>query len=874
MNLKKFFSRRKRDTEFAREIETHITHEIDENLARGLSPEEARRQAYLKFGSPRRVREEEWEHSTLRFFDDLWRDCKYSARTLWRTPGFALVAIIVMALGIGANTALFTVVRSVLVKPLPYPDSDRLLSVYEKVEHSKSPSPWMPVDAGSFGVWKHSAQHLAELALICPWEQYNVSASNGQLPETIAAAWISSNLFHTLGVTPMLGRDFTTQDDQPSAQATVILSSSFWKRRFAGDPAIIGKSIWLYAKQYTVIGVMPPSFTYPTAKIQVWTPVYHEARPELIATFSDHEFIGLARLFPGVTMASLASQLDTVQKEIAHQHPEPAVHDGAIARTLLDDTVEDYKTPLYAMLAATACVLLIACLNVANLLIARSAARQHDLAIRSALGGSRWRLIREHLAEGLVLSVCGGATGLLLAYAALAWLAHTPLDLARAEAIHIDGTVLLFVVALVTFCGMLAGLVPSLSLRPKQLLETLQQSSRSQSGGVGRVPARKALLAAEVGLTVVLLTAAGLLIKSYQRLRTTDIGMPTDNVLSLSFSLPEEHYKKPPQIIAFFDQLLTRVRTLPGVTAAGLTTAAPGEGWGGDVSAFVVEHPPVSPDQWIDLMHRGVDPGYFSAMQIPLVRGRFFTAQKWPDQQHATILSQSAARQFFPNEDPIGRHIKLEDGSTYEVVGIVGDTRWLVSQPVRPTGYLPLYNGDYSHATLLVRSARDVETLAVPIQKVIGALDPDLPVSDVMTVEQNIGRSMQQAAVNSVLVLAFAIIALLLAAVGLYGVLSYLATQRTGEIGIRIALGAQRSSVLRLLLIDGLTPAWVGLILGLIGSGFTVQLIRSMLYGTQPLDWTIFATVAALLLIVAATACAIPAWRASRLDPVQALRME
>lgn len=874
MNLGKFFSRRKRDTEFAREIETHIRIEIDENLARGLSPAEAHRQAYLKFGSPRRVREEEWEHNTVRFFDDLWRDCKYSARTLWRTPGFAIVAILVMALGIGANTTLFTIVHSVLIKPLPYPDSDRLVSAYERVEHSTSPSPWMPVDAGSFGIWKHSAQHLAELALICPWEQYNVSASNGQLPETIAAAWISANLFHTLGVAPILGRDFTAQDDQTSAQATVILSSSFWKRRFAGDPAIIGKSISLYAKPYTVIGVMPPSFTYPTAKIQVWTPVYHEARPALISSFSDHEFIVLARLFPGVSMASLASRLNTVQREIAHQHSEPAVHDGAMARTLLDDTVEDFKTPLYAMLAATGCVLLIACLNVANLLIARSAARQHDLAIRSALGGSRWRLLREQVAEGLVLSVCGGAAGLLLAWAALAWLAHSSLDLARAEAIHVDGIVLLFVVALVTLCGMLAGLVPSLTLRPRHLLETLQQSSRSQSGDADRVRARKALLAAEVGLTVVLLTAAGLLIKSYQRLRTTDIGMPIDNVLSLSFSLPEVHYKEPPQIIAFFEQLLTRVRVLPGVSSAGLVTAAPGEGWGGDVSAFVVEHPPASREEWKDLMHRGVDPDYFSAMKIPLIRGHFFTAQKWPDQQHATIISQSAARQLFPNEDPIGRHIKIEDGSTYEIVGIVGDTRWLVSQPVRPTAYLPLYDGDYSHATLLVRSTHDVETLAVPIQKIIGSLDPDLPVSGVMTVEQNIGKSMQQAAMNSALVLAFAIIALLLAAVGLYGVLSYLATQRTSEIGIRIALGAQRSSVVRLLLLDGLTPAWIGLVVGLVGSAFTVQLIRNMLYGTQPLDWTIFAAVAALLLIVAATACAIPAWRASRLDPVQALRME
>ncbi|HEY2037059.1 MAG TPA: FtsX-like permease family protein, partial [Steroidobacteraceae bacterium] len=540
-----------------------------------------------------------------------------------------------------------------------------------------------------------------------------------------------------------------------------------------------------------------------------------------------------------------------------------------------DDMVEDYKTPLYAMLAATGCVLLIACLNVANLLVARSAARQRDLAVRAALGGTRWRLLREHLSESLILCAAGGISGLVLAYGALVWFAHTQVELARADSIHVDAMVLLFVLALATLCGVLAGMVPAFALRRHQLLESLHQSSRSHSASAGRVRARKALLAAEVGLTVVLLTAAGLLLKSYQRLRTTGVGMPTENVLSMHFTLPESQYKEVPQRVAFFQQLIARVRALPGVTAAGLVTAAPGQGWGGDVSASVLEHPPQSLNDWTDLMHRGVDPGYFSAMQIPLLRGRFFTSDETLNHDQATIISQTAARQLFPNEDPIGRHIKLADGSApHEIAGIVGDTRWLVSQPIRPTMYLPLYNGDYSHATILVRSTHDVESLALPVQKVIATLDPDLPVGDVMTLDESIGRSTQQAGFNSTLVLAFALIALALAAVGLYGVLSYVVTQRTGELGIRIALGAQRAEVLRLTLADGLSPVFTGMLLGMAAGAAVVQLLREMLYGMSPFDWSVFSGVVLVLAIAAASACALPAWRATRLDPAQALRAE
>lgn len=876
MIFQRLFHRHRRDRDLASEIAAHMNEERAENLARGLSPDEAERRAHIKFGSARRVHEDLWQQNSVAAFENLTRDLRYTIRTLARTPGFTLTAILVMALGIGATTALFTVVRSVLLNPLPYPNSSRLVSLYESDAISNSPTPWDPVAGGVFHEWQRATQKTAQMALISPWQGYNVSASGGQLPESIDAAWASWNLFRVLGVAPALGRDFVASDDKPSAQATAILSNSFWKRRFAADPAIIGKSVYLDAQPYTIIGVMPASFAYPSVKTQLWTAAAHEA-PSLMDIFGDHEFMVVARLAPGATLAGVVSQIDTVQRNIKLAHPDPAVHTRAIGRSLLDSTVEDFKTPLYALLTATICILLIACLNVANLLVARSAARQKDLAIRAALGGSRWRLIREHLTESLFLSAAGGIFGLLLAMAALTWLAHSKIALARSEEIHLDLWALAFVIAISTITGLVAGLIPSVGLHAGQLLETLQSTSRSHSGGRSRAQLRKALLTAEVGLTVVLLLGAGLLLKSYQQLRNRDLGCTVDNVLTLRFGLPEAHYNKPAQRIAFFEQLLTRVRALPGVQAAGLCSAIAGEGWGGDSLVTILEHPPLPKGEGIDLMHRRIDPGYFSALQIPLRRGRVFRNDDRLDHANVVIISELTAKQYFPGEDPIGRHLGGSDlGGSYEIVGVVGDTRWMISQPIRPTYYLPLLAGDSGGSGLAVRGTNnvDVESLALPIQKIFGQLDPDLPVADVMTMRQHTGVATLQDQFNSILVLAFAIIALVLAAVGLYGVLSYLVTQRTGELGIRIALGAQRAEVMRLTLADGLAPVLIGLIVGLAGGAATVRLLREMLYGMSPFDWSVFSTVVVVLAVTAACACILPAWRASQLDPAQALRAE
>ena len=461
-----------------------------------------------------------------------------------------------MALGIGANVALFTVVRSVLLKPLPYSDPERLALIYEADKSQPHPHPWLPVDAGSFWEWQRSIQSLAQMALVSPFQGYNVSSEGGKLPEVVEAAWCTDNFFSLLGVQPMIGRAFTPDDDRPGAPATAMITASFWRRRYASDPAITGKTIWLDAKPYTIIGILPSTFVYSGAfggsADQIWTPVRHEAPASLLNTYGDHEFLAIARLAPGVSLATLAARINALQKQIKSAHPEPAVHPGAIGRTMLDDAVHNYKTPLYALLGATGCVLLIACMNVAGLLVARAASRSKEFAIRAALGGGRMRLVRERLIESLLLSASGGALGLLLAWAALAWLVHARHDMNRIEAIHFDGMAAAFTLVVIFLCTLFSGLISAHSSGRGNILAGLQEGSRSHSCGRSRALLRRLLLSAEVGLTVVLLVGAGILLKNFEHLRSSDLDVPVDNVLTLHLGLPHARYKKDEQKFCIF----------------------------------------------------------------------------------------------------------------------------------------------------------------------------------------------------------------------------------------------------------------------------------------------------------------------------------
>jgi len=878
LRLTTLFRRTRLTRDLDDEIRFHLDHQIAENIAAGMSPDEARYSAQRTFGNATVLKEETrdaWGWAGL----ETWaRDLRHGARSLRRTPGFAIAAILVMALGIGATTALFAIVHTVLLQALPFQDPGRLLRLYEHSADDKFPH--NQVAPGIFAEWKKQSRAFRDLAMLQYVEASNLSGASGQLPEKVRAVHGSWNLFSTLGVRPALGRDFSPSDDDPAAAGAVVVSWGLWQRRFAGNPSLIGRTIRLDAKTYTVIGIMPPWFAYPDPAAQLWLPVYHEESPKDMQVIDSHDFLAIGRLAPGIGETEATAELALIVRRIHDQHLDnPFVSKSAESQPLLQDMVGDIKTPLYALLGATGCLLLIGCLNVASLLVARGAARRREHAIRAALGGSRWRLLREHLTETFLLSLAGGSIGLLLAYGAISWFISARRDVSRVESVHIDAVAVLFAMALVFLCALAAGFTSSFSLKHDQILASMRESSRSFSAGQSRVTLRKWLLSLEVGLTVVLLIAAGLLLRSYEHLRSSNLGCITSNVLTMGVNLPEAKYHEQVQRVNFFESLLERVRALPMVRSAGLVRNVPGQSYGGDSGFLVAERPALPLGEGQYAIVRWADPGYFTALGIPLLRGQTFDQNQRLDKVNEVIVSESFVRTYFSDEDPMGKHLLTLGRRPFKIVGVVGDTRFDVAKPSQPMMYFPVYGLLYegaapNYAVLAVRSDRDATALALPIQRIVQDLDPELALSDILTMDQIIGRSTLDTSFNASLLLAFAVSSLTLAAIGLFGVLSYVVAQRTTEIGVRVALGAQRREVLRLILFDGLRPAVLGLLFGLLAAAGVSRVIRGLLFGVQPLDAGVYAVVAILLLIVAVSACLLPAWRAGRLDPMQALRNE
>jgi predicted permease len=870
---------RKRDQDVERELQSDLDLGEEEQREHGVSPEEARHAALRDFGNPTLIFEQTravWSWNAL---ENLRRDLRISIRTLFRSPGFSIIAILVMALCIGATTSLFTVVRSVLLRPLPFRDPGRLVMIYEHFRDPRMNSLQFNFNAvapADYYDWRAQTRGFEDMAAWRYW-QFNLTGEHGELPELVSARGGNWNLFPLLGVNAAFGRTFTESEDRLDGDA-VMLTWSLFERRFGGDPSIVGRQIHLDGKPYTVVGVLPKWFTYPDAKVEVWIPYASALPPEILMHHDYHFSRVVARLRPGVSLASALSQVEAVQYQLHLQNLNAPVAEDVVSRTLIQDVAQDVKKPLIILLCAVSCMLLIGCLNVANLMVARSAARQKEIAICSALGARRITLIRVQLIESLLVSIAGGVTGALLSLAATKWLVSTWRDLPSARSVHADGVVLAFACALFISAALLVGLLPAISSTSKQGIAALQASSHTAAGGQARTALRKTLLTVEIAATVVLLIAAGLLLKSFWRLRTTDLGCVTDKVLTMGYSLPAKKYESPEKVNAFNETLLERVRAMPGVHAAALGLVVPGAGHGGDDAFTIPEHPLIAPGTAQPVaLYRRADPGYFSALGIPLLSGRFFTSDDRVGRPKTVIISRRLALQYFPGENPLGNHLHMVPygNADYEIVGVVADTLHQVGQPAKPTMYFPILNGESDRGlTLAVRTGTDPLTISVPVQKVIAELDPQLPVFDVLTMQQIIEQSLGNASLSASLVLSLALLSLILASVGLYGVLSYLTMQRTGEIGVRMALGAQREEVLRLLLGDGMRPALYGLTLGLAASVGAVRLIESMLYETRPLDPAIFAAVAATLLFVAALACLVPAWKASRIDPMQALRSE
>ena len=552
--------------------------------------------------------------------------------------------------------------------------------------------------------WKNQNRSYSSLALAKDI-RVGLSGSGGKLPEKLNSALFSWDMLRTLGVQPALGRDFAPADDSPAASGTVLLSWGLWKRRYGGDSGILKQTIDLDARPFTVIGVMPAWFDFPDPSTQLWTPVYHDEPEDTMMSFSDHQFRVVGRLKPGVSASQGAADLSVISQRIHDAHlDDPFVFRSSSSRPLLEHIVGEIKKPLYVLLEATCCLLLIACLNVANLLVARAAARRKELAIRTALGGSWLRLIGERLMECLLLSAAGGALGLLLAFAPLRWLTRVRPDMSRVESVHIDGVVVAFTVGIIVLCALFSGLIAAFSSSDKRILGALHEASRSVGGNSARASLRKVLLALEVGVTVILLIGAGLLVKSYERLRSVDMGCLTQDVITMHLGLPDARYATPAQRANFYDSLLDRVRALPGVDAAGFVTAVPGQDYSKDSAFSIVEHPPLPQGSGLSALSRWADPKYFGAMGIPILRGNTFSAGKRLDAANEVVISQSLASQYFPGEDPLGRHLR-ERGQNAVVVGIVGDTRNAIGETPRPVQYYPLDAGVENVGTLVLRSS-------------------------------------------------------------------------------------------------------------------------------------------------------------------------
>ena len=807
--------------------------------------------------------------------ETLFQHLRHGLRTLARTPGFSLIVILVMALGIGATVAMFTVVHSVLMKPLPFPEQQRLVRIYDADSHDPTHN-HIPVSGLDFFDWREQQKQSFEQMVIAHWNSYNLSGTGGQLPEHVIAFTASWNIFAMLGVEPAWGRLLDANDDRPEAEAAVVLSWGLWKRRFGGDPKILGQTIRLDAKPYTVIGVLPAGSEFPEPTVQLWTPFFHETQPQWIQSHRAHNFQVFARLKPGVTVAQAQVETSAIQAGIHTQLPDNFVDNATHVVPLLESRVGNIQPALLMLLAATGCLLLIGCLNVANLLVARSAARRREAAIRRALGGGPWRLVQEQLGESMLLCAAGGMLGLQLASMAIRWLVSMRPDIPRSEGIHLDSVAVLAGVGIMLFCGLGAGLIPVVALRERQILGPLQDSTRTQRTGHGSARIRRVLLSLEVALTVVLLVGATLLLKSYRHLRSVNLGCRTDDVLTMDVSLPDATYMTPLARTNFYDDLLQRVRALPGIKDVALTSDLPGGGDPPDHAFFIPENPPLPQGQSLEANVSSVDPGFFPTMHIPLTKGRFFQPNDRLGHSQFAIVSQAFVSKFFPNADPIGKHVNDDNFAgphNFEIIGVVGDVRGTVFSAIEPTIYVPLFRGEDS-VHLAVVTGPDPLSFALPIQKIIADMDPNLAVSDILTMDQILDRNRLDAGFETALLVVFAVASLLLAAVGLFGVLSYLVRQRQGEIGIRLTLGAQRKQVLQLMLLDGLRPAFAGLVLGVITSAASTRLIGSLLYGTMPLDPAVFLMAALLLLAVAVVACLLPAWHAAQLDPMQALRTE
>jgi putative ABC transport system permease protein len=811
--------------------------------------------------------------------ETLLDDLRFGFRMLRKAPGFTMVAVVVLALGIGANTAIFSVVNAVLLRPLPFQDSDRLVQVWHVPPPKSFPGMTrFSVSPANYLDWEKQS-HAFESMAIYGYSNYSLAGSGD--PESVTGISVSPEFFSILRIHPILGRVFLPEENQTGRGRVAVLSQSFWQTHFASDPDIVGRTILLDSLTYSVVGVIPTRTAFPTssdpkAQPQLWTPLAWTDAERAIR--GNHNYLVIARLSPGADVKQAGAEMSTISSRLEQQYPEDDKGWGATVVPLREQLVGDVRPALMVLLGAVGFVLLIACANVANLVLVKTLARQKEIAIRTALGASSVRVARQILSETLLLALTGAVLGLILAHFGVELIvAFLAQSLPRTTDITVDGWVLAFTLVISLLTGLAAGLVPAVRASKTNLNDSLKQGVGRTDADSGDSRMRSVLVVSEVALSLVLLVGAGLMVRSLSRLRNVDPGMDSHNVLTMSFALSSTKYNKPIQQIGFYDQLLQRVRALPGVASAGAIDSLPLGG--GSIQPIAVEgRPQVPMSEQPEVAVRVVEPGFIATMRIPLLQGRQLSSSDVADRPSVIVVSESMAKRFWPGQDPIGKRLKMtfSPEKSREIVGVVGDVKGDgldVLEPVA-TLYVPLAQQPTPYMSLVVRTSAPPNTLISAISNAVHEVDREQPVVGVITMDDIVANSLSHQRFSMLLLSAFSGLAVVLAAIGIYSVLAYSVRRRIREIGVRMALGARRADILQMILGQGTKLVFIGTGIGIAAALGLTRLMSSQLFGVTATDPVTFLSVAALIVLVALAACYIPARRATKVDPMVALRYE
>jgi putative ABC transport system permease protein len=866
-----FFAKRRNDRDLDDEVHSYVDLLAEEKMREGMRPDEARRTARIELGGVEQVKEDVREVRAGAWLDIVFQDIRYGARMLRKNPGFTAVAILTLALGIGANTAIFSVVSAVLLRPLPYANPQQLIVLRETTQSVGPHSPSYP----DFLDWRKQSRTFSQMAAINNRE-FNLSGV--AQPENISGYAVSANCLSMLGVRPFLGRDFLPSEDAPGSAPVVLLSYALWQSHLGADPSPVGKNITLDGRSFTIIGVLPPNIrllekTDILAPIGVWAGDMTDRGDR-----GDMDAVG--RLVSGASISQAQAEMDTIAANLRKEYPATNSGVGISMASLRDELVGDSRPPILVLFGAVVFVLLIACVNVANLFLVRGAARAREIAVRQACGASRQRLVRQMLTESFLLAFLGGGLGILVGALGIEGLRQLiSAEMLQGAIIGMDRSVLLFSGAMVVFVAIAFGLVPAWQASQPHVQETLKDGGRSSTASAAQHRLRGLLVMAETALALVLLVGAGLMMKSMYRLLQVDPGFRPERVLTMEINLRTAQYSKPEASRNFWRQVLDKVRDLPGVDAAALGTVLPLSGDHNRADITIEALPTPDPGKFPHPDFHMVSPSYIDALSIPLLRGRNFTDADTDTAPQVALINATMARRFWPNEDATGKRFHWgHPGSKepwIEIIGVVGDTKlYGLANPSRLELYMPLQQSRSSDMFLVLRSAIDPASLTPAVRDAVASIDKDQPVFSVNTMKQLVDASVATRHITLVLLGLFSGLALLLAAIGIYGVISYSVQQRTHEIGIRMALGAQRRDVLRLVVGQGVRLAALGIAIGIAAAFGLTRLMASLLFGVGAYDPVAFMAAALLLLLVAIAACYIPARRAIAVDPMVALRYE